>query len=340
MDERKLISQVEYKLNRKVINDKIPDDDPLYKLMDAFGHKLFEVEIGRSGKKGVFYLFFILDHNINAYSLVIEDAYIICITTGTMEMVPYWFVQVTDSDKFMRLVGGREKAPQVAGELTYYFLAFLLLHEFGHLICGHVKYLSEFCVCPFMAMLGMREKINNEDLQRESMTKDIQSFEYEADVFAGNYMCGYFLTNDLPGVTYFVTKDKITRAKLIMGSMIFLSDIVALYDHSSEKVESLYLPASYRFLNHTAVILSNCKRNPEWGLSERQVKSILEEIYPQTVVEFYRIFKFKSLGFGKMQTEWEDLSIHVRNLEQHWDCIRDKVMQYSLWRWDEEKKDG
>lgn len=296
-DNKSIELKIENALNKKIVDNKVTIDNPIYALMKSSAEKIAQ-------KYGVvsndFLFYFVSDNNINAYTLCIDNHNVICFTTGAMFHIGYTLEKMLHNESFKEHFIDLDES-KILAQISVYFYCFLLYHEFAHLIFGHCKYLENKYAMRFMAAF---------DNKRKDTLIDIQTLELHADITAARIF-KQIIEIDNPKV----------KIEQIIVSLVTLFNFMYLYDKSYDYKNKTYLPPSERLSLVLSIVFSNC-------LSKKEISSSIKKMYNLSNDAFYDIFRINNELNKKMSYRY-DIDSHLISLSNNWSIIYKELLRFS-----------
>ena len=295
-----IIIKVEQALQSKVVPEEIVVNNPIFLLMRRAAKDFFDKYFANSNLS--FHFYFILDYRVNAYTLRFDNYAVICFTTGAIEQISEIFTRIVDIDAFRSVFANRDASKLIA-DLSVNSFYFLLLHELGHLICGHAGYMSAKENIAFMALF--------ENVKTPSLL-DRQTFEVQADVVAANYFCNIVRKD---------SKFDLSRLEVAISAIYLLFEIIILFDRGEFAQDNLYLPSTYRMTNVFSIIIQN---------DVEDIKPIFEKVIEATEKGFYHIFRIISKKMQQLKKDSLKIEKHMDKIVDHWKVLYTELMPYAI----------
>lgn len=306
---------------------------------------------------GKFFLYYTKEDKINAYAMVIDQSAVVCLTTGTITKVYDCIYQLCENPSFFSNIGnmktwyrydGIRNSPVINGDqvsysstismnpirhafadvLASYAILFLLLHELGHHLDGHIKFLSHGKESSaFLAMAG-------EHLCTKTNILDLKTIEMDADAFSCSYLAAQFCdidNNEDYALNYFAeeTESKLTILISSITILFFLLDSLDYNIDTNNLQKMLYLPISYRaskFYDNFYTFISKFK--PE-TISETRFFVLAQQIQMGVLEIWFETFGKVSMNSIIMHKDRDALISQYSELSENWHQLREKLLPYA-----------
>ena len=304
---------IEQRTERKILPEEIWKDNPIYSIINAYAETIILNECKNTKYNDSVRFFFLIDKQINALSMDIEGIRVICMTTGTVELVPHLVYKMSQCKNFFKEYGSDMNPDEIVKELTSYIFLHIFLHECGHVFEGHIQYLNANILDAECLTYSRINHIQNK------VSMDEKTLEYAADLYGTMYLAELFLTNCLS------KREVLDKIRNMYAALIFLYLILAVFS-KDKGVDEVCVPITSRISEMLIKVLDEVT---VFNIEVGDIHTILQEIYPAITIALYRITKLKSKDLVDYQDK--NLLIEMEKIDSHWNEIKEKVLKFSIW---------
>lgn len=309
-DIKKIVEQV---TGFKVLPEDILNDNPVYTLVKQYSDIIVRHECGQGNYASRIMFCFLIDEHINGLSLEVQGTRVACLTTGTINLIPWLVYRLSENECFFRDYNSILSSESVMNEMISYTILMILLHEFGHVFQGHIQNLNQ-------GMQNSKSIMNTrlEHLQ-SGVSDEIRVLEYAADVYVAKYMSQMFLE------TCSDRKILFERMRNMYGSTIFLHMILAVFN-KEEGEDTICLSTASKISEiFTRVLAETLKFDIDMDAIEKMIR----EVYSVIAIAIYKTTKMKSGDLVNYQNN--TLIKENEKMEEHWNEIKVDVLKFSIW---------
>lgn len=304
---------IEQRTERKILSEEIWRDNPVYTIINAYAETIILNECKDTKYEGNVRFFFLIDKQINALSMDIEGIRVICMTTGTVELVPYLVYEMRQCKNFFNDYGSDMNPDEIIKELISYIFLHIFLHECGHVFEGHIQYLNAIVLDAECLTYSRIDHIQNQ------ISMDEKALEYAADLYGTMYLAQLFLTNSLS------RREVLDKIRNIYAALIFLYLVLAVFS-KDKGVDEVCVPITSRINEMLTRVLADAT---VFNIEVGDIQTILQEIYPAIAIALYRITKLKSEDLVDYKNK--KFLREMEEIDNHWNEIKDKVLKFSIW---------
>jgi hypothetical protein len=352
MTNRELI---ELKITKQLLPESSYSQDSFFEI---YRRGIKDIFSSLTGKSLEFH--FTVESELNAYAFTVLGTPVICISTGLFTGIFDYIYRLCENPNFFPHFGNpvdsktyiEERAkPNINGDKIIYSTSlfhnlerlgfanmisnlaiwFILLHEVGHHIEGHLSYLYETQDISFLAM-----KENQIGTSESSKYHERQCIEMFADFFAGTSLSGYVISNHDGNDLLAGFADTLEKRITILNSAItilfsFLDDLFVFKDLNDFK-RQYYLPTNFRnslFLNNVFQYLVKNRFN----ISQDEYHASIQQMRSGVSLSISDTFSFSKVNIV-------DFIVTIGNIEilmEHYNMIflasndlKTKLLNYSL----------
>lgn len=305
---------IEQSTGYKVLPDEIVFGSPVYQIIKKYCDGIIKRECEHAGYEGRIEFFFLISDHIDGISLEVQDVRCVCLTTGTLDMIPWVIYSFGEKKDFFKEYNSDASEETVIRELISYSVLLMLLHELGHVFQGHIQYLSQELKSPQPLMSSKSEHL--------SVRSDriMAALEYAADVYAAEYMSEIFLdTCSSEEILY-------SRMRNLYGAITALQMMLAAFN-KTDKSGNLVLSTPERINEVFVRALSETLR---FHIPWNDITKMIKEVYTAIARGIYRLTKMKSQDIVDFQKNCD--VDKMAELEETWQKIRSDVLKFSIWR--------
>lgn len=299
-----LKQKIETQLNAKIVEDSLLNGNPIYRLMRESADKI----IGKSELENVnFKFYYILDSNINAYTLSIDNFNIICFTTGAMFEIGYTLEKMLHNKHFISHFNNQDES-QLLAQISVYFYYFLFYHELAHLAYGHCAFFKNKYALKYMSLF------ESED---DETRIDRQTLELHADITAARMFRQIISINN-----------ELINTEYIIVALVTLFNFLYLFDRTPDFENKIYLPPAARLQTILAIIFSDC-------LEDERFENTLQKTYTAATEAFLDIFHMAN-SMKRIKAYQNDIDRHLKLLSENFTCIFEELNRFSFLKMDKD----
>lgn len=310
MDIRK---NIERRTEKKILQEEIWRNNPVFATINKWAENIITHECENTKYKGKIRFFFLIDRQINAFSMEVEGTRVICMTTGTIELVPYLVHEMCQCENFFEKYKSNMEPDEIVKELISYIFLHIILHECGHVFEGHIQYLNALV---YDTEVQAYSRI---DHMLSQVSMDEKALELAADLYATNYIVEMFLSNLVE------KSDILNRVRNIYAAIIFLYLVLAVFSKNTE-IDEVCVPITSRINEVVTKVLADTM---SFNIDVGDIQMILLDIYPAIAISLYRMTKMKSVDLVDYQDK--NFLLEMDKIDKRWNEIKDKVLEFSIW---------
>ena len=214
----------------------------------------------------------------------------------------------------------------LALQLAYFAVLYIILHEIGHHFNGHVLLLSSNNLSFSMEMTGEQSNIDN--LER-------QTLEMDADSFATSNALGFvknFMEN--PESLYFSDHSSAIKHSDILKYWIFSIHCLYLLQNQQFKYDPTKLKSSFHFparlrqlLNHDITFYVVNLRG--YSISKEEYNSLLSEITSYSEEMFFLTFDIKETSEDTLNSINDSVLNQSNRVHEHWNKLKPLLLEHA-----------
>lgn len=312
-EEQYIKKMIQIKTGKNILPENICLENPVFNIIGKYVEVVLQKECADTKFKEKIKFYFLIDYHIDALSIDIQGTRVICMTTGVVELIPSLIYRMTECKDFFLDYNSHMPSDEIINELIVYVFLLLLLHECGHIFQGHIQYLNSSSTSLELAFSNRMSHI------QKSISLEIKTLEYAADVFAAEYISDMFLS------TCQNREILIDKIKNLYAATLFLHIVLAIFNKDKD-AEVVYLPFSSRI--NELFVRAYMKVN-KFDININQIEKILKDVYPTISIALFRMTKIKSVDLVNNQDK--EVVEEIRKIENNWEMIAEDVLKFSIW---------
>lgn len=304
---------IEQSTGYKVLPEEIVLGSPVYQIIKKYCDGIIKRECEHAGYEGRIEFFFLIDDHIDGISLEVQGVRCVCLTTGTLDVIPWVIYKFGEEEDFFKEYNSDAPVETVIQELISYSVLLMILHELGHVFQGHIQYLSHGMETPQLMMSSKREHLCGK------ADNILAALEYAADVYAAEYISEIFLASCSSKQLLY------SRVRNLYGAIVTLQMILAVFN-KTEEIENPVLHTPERI---NEVFARALVETLEFHIPEADITEMIKNVYTAIAHGVYRLTKVKSQDLVNFQKNCDTDKMAV--LEETWQKIRSDVLKFSIW---------
>lgn len=312
-EEQHIKKMIEIKTGKNILPENICLENPIFNVISKYVEVILQKECDDTKFKEKIKFYFLIDSHIDALSIDVQGTRVLCLTTGVVELIPSLIYEMSECKDFFLDYNSHMPPDKIINELILYVFLLLVLHECGHIFQGHIQYLNSGSASIELAFDNRMSHI------QKSISLEVKTLEYAADVYAAEYISKMFLSNCPNGETF------IDKIKNLYAATVFLHIILAIFN-KDKNVDLVYLPFLFRMNELFARAYIEVYK---FDININQIEEILKDVYPTISIALFRMTKIKSVDLVNNQDK--EAIKELRKIENHWETIAKDVLKFSIW---------
>lgn len=304
---------IEQSTGYKVLPEEIVRGSPVYQIIKKYCDGIIKRECEHAGYEGRIEFFFLIDDHIDGISLEVQGVRCVCLTTGTLDMIPWVIYKFGEEEDFFKEYNSDAPVETVIQELISYSVLLMILHELGHVFQGHIQYLSYGMKTPQLMMSSKTEHLCGK------ADNILAALEYAADVYAAEYISEIFLASCSSKQLLY------SRMRNLYGAIVTLQMILAVFN-KTEEIENPVLHTPERI---NEVFARTLVETLEFHIPEADITEMIKNVYTAIAHGVYRLTKVKSQDVVDFQKNCD--TDKMAALEETWQKIGADVLKFSIW---------